>query len=72
MNFYVKKLCLPMYAMLALIGCGFVVHAEPINAEKAKESRNRIECQKAKKGTLTPQEEKLIIDEDNVMEPFPG
>ncbi|MBP6951781.1 MAG: hypothetical protein KBD36_02300 [Alphaproteobacteria bacterium] len=72
MNVYGKKLCLPTYAMLALIGCSFSVHAEAIDAKKAQESRNKLESQKAEEGTLTRKEkEELIINEDN-LEPFPG
>lgn len=73
MNFYGKKLCLPTYAILALMGCSFTAHAEAIDAKKAKESRNKLESQKAEKGTLTEkQKDQLEIDEDNVMNPFPG
>ena len=73
MNFYGKKLGLPMYAMVALIGCNISAHADPIDADKAKVSREELKSQKVEKGTLTDkQKDQLEIDEDNVMNPFPG
>lgn len=65
MNFKYTKLILLACSAFILVSCG------PKKTEETPVPQP--EQQKTKEGNLTPQQkEELEIDEDNVMNPFPG